>query len=187
MRRASSGTLNEMRCNTHRGYYTLDEIAALRACPHCILPNRSLKAQWDKCIQLGIPRDRSLHVAYWLTPEVKSRPKSPPDPVLKKARQQRQYFRRRVRSNPEPILTELRTLSRGHQNGDDMIEEAFATVLRLAIPPAEAFKIAKAEVNRTSAQPFRDQAFDPDIDYEARESGRQVPRASDIRAARGDS
>ena len=62
--------------------------------------------------------------------------------------------------------------------------EGFAILLRLAIPAAEAFKLAKAEVNRTSAQPFREQLFNPDIDYEARETGRQAPRASDLRAAR---
>nr|WP_128083241.1 hypothetical protein [Methylobacterium sp. B34] len=98
----------------------------------------------------------------------------------------RTNFRRRVRANPDPILTELRQLSRGHQRAEDLILEGFATVLRLAIPAAEAFKLAKAEVNRTSAQPFREQSFNPDVDYAARETGRQAPRASNLRAARGE-
>lgn len=56
-------------------------------------------------------------------------------------------------------------------------------MLRLAIPPAEAFNIAKGEVNRTSAQPFQEQSFNPAIYYKGRETDRQVPRASHIRAA----
>lgn len=59
-------------------------------------------------------------------------------------------------------------------------------MLRLAIPAAEAFKLAKAEVNRTSAQPFKEQSFNPDIDYAGRETGRQVSKASDIRSVRGE-
>ena len=84
-------------------------------------------------------------------------------------------------------MAELRNLARGNPHAEDLILEGFATVFRLAIPAAEAFKLAKAEVNRTSAQPFREQSFNPDIDYAGRETGRQVSRASDIRSVRGES
>ncbi|QEE37593.1 MULTISPECIES: hypothetical protein [unclassified Methylobacterium] len=84
-------------------------------------------------------------------------------------------------------MAKLRNLARGNPHAEDLILEGFATVLRLAIPAAEAFKLAKAEVNRTSAQPFKEQSFNPDIDYAGRETGRQVSKASDIRSARGES
>lgn len=133
----------------------------------------------------GLKLDRPLHlyVAPYRSPESAAHQKAFKRPP---AKQRRQYFRRRIRENPEPTLAELRQLARGHQHADDLILEAFAIVLRLAIPAAEAFKLAKAEVNRTSAQPFREQSFNPDIDYAARETGRQVTRASDLRAARGE-
>lgn len=176
--KAEAGTLYPERSRSLRGKYTPSEIAALRADPLCVLPNRTLAAQWQKCRRLGICRDQSLNVPFNRKAQ-KSRKRSP-------AMGRRKYFRRRIRENPEPTLAALRQLARGHQHAEDLILEGFATVLRLAIPAAEAFKLAKAEVNRTSAQPFREQSFNPDIDYAARETGRQVSRASDLRAARGD-
>lgn len=136
-------------------------------------------------MKLGIPRDRSLFV-----PANHSQASIDRQRERKKeyapAQARRGRFRRRVRANPEPFFEELRRLARGHQHAEDLIVEGFATVLRLAIPAAEAFKLAKAEVNRTSAQPFKEQSFNPDIDYAARETGRQMSRASDLRAARGE-
>jgi hypothetical protein len=182
--KAEAGTLYPERSRYHRDPYTPAEIAALRADPLCVLPNRTLAAQWKKCRKLGIRRDRSLYVVPYRSPESAAHQRAFKRPP---AKQRRQYFRRRIRENPEPTLAELRQLARGHQHAEDLVVEGFAIVLRLAIPAAEAFKLAKTEVNRTSAQPFREQSFDPDIDYEARETGRQVARASDIRSARGES
>lgn len=168
------------------GPYTPEEIATLRADPHCVLPNRTLRAQWRKCAELGIPRDPSLHAKRYRSPKDAARWAANLTPEYRTAASRRKRFRRRVRENPEPYFDELRRLAGGHQHAEDLVVEGFAIVLRLAIPAAEAFKIAKAEVNRTSAQPFREQSFNPAIDYEARETGRQVARASDIRAARGE-
>ena len=68
---------------------------------------------------------------------------------------------------------------------EDIVIVGFATVLSLAFPPAEAFKLAMAEINRTSAQPFKEQSFNPGIDYAVRETGRQVARASDLFSVKG--
>lgn len=183
IRRATAGSLDINRSRNWRSPYTPTEIAALRADPHCILPNRTLRSQWRKCIELSIKRDKALYDAPYQSPKTLERRKEKgryPD------KERRATFRRRARAKPDPILHELRQLAQDHYHSEDLVIEAFATLLRLTIPAAEAFKLAKAEVNRTSAQPFRDQSFNPDIDYEARETGRQMPRASDIRAARGD-
>jgi len=186
--RAANGQF-PARYQTRPGHWTAQEEAALRADPFCVLPNRTLRAQWDRCHQLGIPRDRSLVVYQGRSPEAVARRNDALTgrlAPLRRAHDRRMNFRRSVRANPAPILIELRQLASGHQHAEDLVLEGFAIVLRLAIPAAEAFKLAKAEVNRTSAQPFREQSFNPDIDYEARETGRQVARASDIRAAHGD-
>lgn len=184
VKRATEGTLDLNQVRTQRGPYTSDEISALRADPLCVLPNRSLRAQWMKCRQLGIPRDQSLNEPLKRSPESIDQQKA--ERRSRPNRWRRGNFRRNVRRNPGPILDQLRKLARGHPYAEDLILEGFATVLRLAIPPVEAFKLAKVEVNRTLAQPFRERPFNPDIDYAARETGRQVARASDIRAARGE-
>lgn len=168
------------------GPYTSEEIAALRSDPHCVLPNRTLRAQWRKCAELGISRDRSLLAKRYRSPEDAARWAANLTTEYRTAASRRKRFRHHVRKNPELYFDELRRLARGHYLADDIVIEGFATALRLAIPAAEAFKLAKAEVTRTSAQPFREQSFNPDIDYEARETGRQVARASDLRAARGE-
>ncbi|MCJ2123434.1 hypothetical protein [Methylobacterium sp. J-077] len=139
-----------------------------------------------KCGQLSIPRDKSLYVPQTISPAAKAHQYAQAA-ARQPAHRRRWAFRRRVRANPEPVLAELRNLARGHRLAEDVVIEGFATVLRLAIPAVEAFKLAKAEVNRTSAQPFKEQSFNPDIDYEARETGRQVSKGSDIRSARGES
>lgn len=185
--RAASGTFSLERSLNYRGHWRPDEVAALRADPKRVLPGRSLAAQWKKCQQLSISRDRSLFVPHNYSPEAQARRNSvrkTPEQSNESAR--RCSFRRRIRGNPEPTLAELRLLAQGHPLAEDIVIEGFATVLRLAIPAAEAFKLAKAEVNRTSAQPFKEQSFNPDIDYAGRETGRQVSRASDIRSAHGD-
>ena len=178
---SASGVYVTRRQN-YSGRWRPEEISALRADPLCKLPDRSLAAQWKKCFKLGIDRDRSLYADKTRSPEA-ARQRAARAP----AKWRRQSFRRRVRANPEPTLAELRNLARGNPHAEDLILEGFATVLRLAIPAAEAFKLAKAEVNRTSAQPFKEQSFNPDIDYAGRETGRQVSRASDIRSVRGES
>ena len=178
---SASGVYVTRRKN-YSGRWSPEEISSLRADPLCKLPDRSLAAQWKKCFKLGIDRDRSLYADKTRSPEA-ARQRAARAP----AKWRRQSFRRRVRANPEPTLAELRNLARGNPHAEDLILEGFATVLRLAIPAAEAFKLAKAEVNRTSAQPFKEQSFNPDIDYAGRETGRQVSRASDIRSVRGES
>ncbi|WP_139215676.1 hypothetical protein [Methylobacterium sp. UNC300MFChir4.1] len=187
-KRAAEGTFEPHRSRRWRQAYSSEEIAALRADPRCMLPNRNLRSQWKKCHELGIPRDHDLRVVYERPPEVSARARArmKQNPEQLRVYWRRSNFRRSVRKDPEGVLDELRCLARGHQHAEDIILEGFATVLRLAVPAAEAFKIAKAEVNRTSAQPFKEQSFNPDIDYAARETGRQVARASDIRAARGE-
>lgn len=185
MGRAESGTLDPAKDRSCRGYYTPKEIAALRADPSCVMPNRNLAAQWRYCRRNGIPRDPSLRVSYKTDLE-KAANRAPRCPEERAAANHRWYFRRRVRANPGPVLDELRRLAGRHHLAEDLVVEAFATMLRLAVPAIEAFRMAKTEVNRTSAQPFREQSFNPNIDYGARETGRQVSRASDIRAARGD-
>lgn len=186
VRRAASARHRPERASAYAGPYTLEEITALRADPHCVLPNRTLRAQSKKCAKLGILRDPSLFVRAYKSPEAAARAEANRSTEYITAASRRRRFRHRVRGNPEPFFEELRRLARGHQHAEDLIVEGFATVLRLAIPAAEAFKLAKVEVNRTSAQPFREQSFNPDIDYAGRETGRQVSRASDIRAARGE-
>lgn len=183
---AGSGKLEPARSRGYRGRYTPAEIDALRADPLCVLPNRGLCGQWRKCKALGIPRHPSLRVYPPLSPTAAARKEASRTPEYRRAKGRRAYFRRKVRGSPEPILAELRQLARGHMLAEDVIVEGFATVLRLAIPAAEAFKLARTEVNRTSAQPFKEQPFNPAIDYAARETGRQVARACDIRAARGE-
>ena len=148
------------------------------------MPSSTLAAQWQHRRRLRIPRDPSLRVLYKDSPEVLARRAAAETKDKRAARHRRSRFRACVRADPGPVLDELRRLAGRHPHAEDLIEESFATVLRLAIPAAEAFKIAKAEVNRTSAQPFREQLFNPDIDYATQETGRQVARASDIRAAR---
>ena len=175
--------------HTHPGRWTLREIDALRTDPRCVLPNRSLRAQWDKCHELGILRDRSLLSEQGRSLEAVARKAAASKGPLAyrcRAWRRRSDFRKRVRDNPAPEIAELRKLAGGHPLAEDIVLEGFATLLRLAIPAAEAFKLAKAEVNRTSAQPFREQSFNPDIDYAGRETGRQVSKASDIRSARGE-
>lgn len=186
LRRGSQGKYNTKQSLTRKPLYTPDEIAELRADPMCVLPGRTLAAQWRKCLKLGIARDQSLMVNYPASSESIARAVAKITPEQRRQRERRKCFRRRIRENPEPLLEELRQLARGHQYAEDLILESFATVLRNCIPAAEAFKLAKAEVNRTSAQPFREQSFNPDIDYAGRETGRQVSRASDIRSARGE-
>lgn len=190
VRRAANGTLQPERAHGRHDPYTAQELIALRADPKCILPDRSLAAQWWKCEQLGIPRDLSLKARRLRSPEAMAKKIAQKKAELRSERGPiiwgRWNYRKRVRRNPEPYLAELRHLARGHQHAEDLAIEAFAILLRLAIPAAEAFKLAKAEVSRTSAQPFREQSFNPDIDYAAQETGRQMTRASDIRAARGE-
>ncbi|MGU3407912.1 hypothetical protein [Methylobacterium brachiatum] len=127
-----------------------------------------------------------MRVPYKEAPENAARKYAKLTSEQKRAKSIRKNFRERVRAKPDPVLDELRKLARGHTLAEDIVIEGFATVLRLAIPAAEAFKLAKAEVNRTSAQPFKEQSFNPDIDYAGRETGRQVSKASDIRSARGE-
>lgn len=188
--RAANGTLQPERCHGRHDPYDAQELAALRADPRCVLPGRSLAAQWWKCEQLGIPRDPSMRARRIRSPEAMAKKVAQKKAELRSERGPiiwgRWNYRKRVRRNPEPYLTDLRKLARGHQHAEDLVVEAFAILLRLAIPPAEAFKLAKVEVGRTSAQPYREQSFNPEIDYEAREKGRQVARASDIRATNGD-
>lgn len=184
-RRTAAGVFDLKRSLTNRRPYTPAEIASLRSDPLCVLPNRTLRAQWVKCDQLSIPRDKSLYVAQTISPAALAHQKARAS-EMQPAYRRRTDLRRRVRADPEPVLAELRKLARGHRLAEDVVIEGFATVLRLAIPADEAFKLAKAEVNRTSAQPFREQSFNPDIDYEARETGRQMSKASDIRSARGE-
>lgn len=187
MERSANGTFSNIQSRNYRGRWQPQEITALRVDPLCVLPGRSLLAQWKKCAELAIPRDRSLYVAHGYSAEALTRRRTiQKNPEQRRAIQRRCYFRRRVRANPEPILADLRKLARGHPLAEDIVIEGFATVLRLAIPAAEAFKLAKAEVNRTSAQPFKEQSFNPDIDYAGRETGRQVSKASDIRPVRGE-
>lgn len=181
---AAKGTINLDRLHRWRGRWTPEELAALRADPFCVLPNRTLRAQWRKCHTLGIPRDDSLTARYRPSKETERRLAARKTPEYRRKAWHRGHFRRRVRADPEPFLAELRQLARGHQHAEDLVIEGFATMLRDCVPAAEAFKLAKAEVNRTSAQPFKEQSFNPDIDYAARETGRQVARASDLRAAR---
>lgn len=189
-RHAANGTLQPERAHGRHDPYTAQELAALRAHPRCVLPDRSLAAQWWKCEQLGIPRDPSMRARRVRSPEAMAKKIAQKKAELRSERGPiiwgRWNFRKRVRKNPERYLAELRQLALGHQHAEDLVVEGFAILLRLAVPAAEAFKLAKAEVNRTSAQPFKEQSFNPDIDYAGRETGRQVSRASDIRAARGD-
>lgn len=190
VRRAAIGTLQPERAHGRHDPYTPQELAALRADPRCVLPDRSLAAQWWKCEQLGIPRDPGMRARRIRSPEAMAKKIAHKKAELRSERGPiiwgRWNFRKRVRKNPERYLAELRQFARGHQHAEDLVVEGFAILLRLAVPAAEAFKLAKAEVNRTSAQPFREQSFNPDVDYAARETGRQAPRASNLRAARGE-
>lgn len=181
--KAKNGSIDVNRSRNWRSPYTSVEIAALRADPLCILPHRTLRSQWKKCCELDIRRDKSLKCIFKRSVEARARyGKSVRNPE----NERRARFRRSIRRKPELVLAELRKFAHGHPYAEDIVIEGFATVLHLAIPPAEAFALAKAEVGRTSAQPFREQSFDPDTNYDARETGRQVARTSDIRAARGD-
>jgi hypothetical protein len=190
VKRAANGTLQPQRCHGRHDPYTVQELADLRADPRCVLPDRSLAAQWWKCEQLGIPRDPSLRARRIRSPEQMEKKIAQKKAELRSDRGPaiwgRWNYRKRVRKNPERYLAELRSLAHGHQYAEDLVVESFVILLRLAIPAAEAFKLAKAEVNRTSAQPFREQSINPNVDYAARETGRQAPRASNLRAARGD-